>query len=58
MTKKDYVLIAKAFNECYAFGHPTLPVFLQILCVAFEEDNPRFSREKFMQAALKGEHHK
>lgn len=45
MTRKDYEKIAKAFKEA------TEPVALVYLLMdVFEEDNPRFDRERFLTA--------
>lgn len=49
MTRKHYNAIAKLFNEC------TEPVaLLDGLIKIFEDDNPRFDRQRFIDAVLNG----
>lgn len=53
MTKKDYELIAgeiKRANDKGAFADSGLWYLTHCLGAEFERDNPRFDRNKFLQA--------
>jgi hypothetical protein len=65
MTRKDYILIAQKFHQCRDFSkrYPHAPsqqvrqavddemAFLaNVLATAFERENPRFDRNKFLKA--------
>lgn len=45
MTRKDYVLIAKALKEAHASKE-----VVATLCSALEDDNVRFDDDKFLRA--------
>ena len=62
MTKKDYVLIAKALNNVacnYCGDYPTIAPqkLLQEICLIlsdeFSKENNRFNRDKFFDAVFK-----
>jgi hypothetical protein len=57
MTRKDYVVTAEILNDkLYALGNSSVVLRDVVEEIAkdfadyFEEDNPRFNRERFMQA--------
>ena len=58
MTRKDYVLIANTISELMmsqrdrgAFAHaPSLDEVARELAYALEGDNPRFDRDRFLDA--------
>lgn len=49
MTKKDYELIAEAINGT-SYSDDGLDGLAYLLAAKFESDNPRFNRNKFLQA--------
>jgi hypothetical protein len=55
MTRKDYVKIAEAVNEsrCREVGSFNVVYeedLIENLCSVFEQDNPNFDRNKFVEA--------
>jgi hypothetical protein len=58
MTRKDYVKIVKILNEFTRdgngpntlFAHEKFNAMVEQFAEAFEEDNPRFSRDVFFSA--------
>jgi hypothetical protein len=50
MTRKDYVLIAKAFATFNYLNQPTRYFIAHALADALEGDNPRFDRERFLKS--------
>lgn len=51
MTKKDYIIIAEVIKG--AMPHDSTSLVFEVaegLCVAFECDNPRFDRARFLTA--------
>jgi hypothetical protein len=57
MTKKDYVLIARALYEArfeLRDANPCQTVIINDLASALERDNPRFDRQRFIDAASYG----
>jgi len=63
MTKKDYILIASELHDlAHLHLDLTNPVvaqtwdhFLEALCSAFRQDNPRFDADQFHAAVQKGQ---
>lgn len=56
LTKKDYVAIAKIVNKSYAGDSSTefeLPALEKRLADYFEQDNPKFNRQRFLDACFK-----
>ena len=53
MSKKDYVLIAAVLNVTPRVEVTSRRVLAEALAEAFASDNPRFNRDRFLQAALK-----
>jgi len=62
MTTKDYVLIARHLNaeirswrpEDVAYNRSGFARMLNALSAAFELDNPKFDKQKFLNAVMKG----
>lgn len=54
MTRKDYILIAKALSNYSAEGGVTVErdEIARLLASAFEAENPRFDRAKFLSASM------
>lgn len=52
MTKKDYVAIAEILSDYHPFDMENTAVgdLFDALCKYFKQDNPRFDKEKFMEA--------
>lgn len=50
MTKKDYELIARVIQENEGDDLRSHNYLVGSLAYAFEQDNPRFDRNKFLQA--------
>ena len=50
MTRKDYQLIASAFALFNYLDQPTRYFIAMALADRLEEDNPRFDRDRFLQA--------
>jgi len=48
MTKKDYIRIAKALEDCPPVA--LKEIIVRKLCLVFREDNPRFNKDKFINA--------
>jgi hypothetical protein len=57
MTRKDYVLIAKAINDAYQPTHELNRVWVRVtashIALALAKDNVRFDTDKFMKACTK-----
>lgn len=49
MTKKDYVLVARVISEDLTYGALRRQT-AERLADAFEKDNPRFDRKRFLSA--------
>lgn len=60
MTKKDYELFAdriyKWGKKNASMGSSELIHLAQVTADIFEEDNPRFNREKYITACYEGKH--
>lgn len=57
MSKRDYIVIARALNDARAVegtDDATLRVAAELIAAALKVDNERFSRFKFLQAAIHG----
>lgn len=56
MSRKDYVAVAESIRKVYdlASGDARIPIELVTLniAIAFQQDNPRFDKARFMHAAL------
>lgn len=56
MTRKDYVLIAKAINGIYLDAtwneHSILVALVEDMADALQHDNPAFDRDRFKKACL------
>jgi hypothetical protein len=54
MTRKDYIMIAKAISNSTNHADLLRPVYLDTLmmnlCNVFREDNPRFDEDRFITA--------
>lgn len=50
MTRKDYEMVAKAIMEWHVSENAECLPLLNRLTAAFEKDNPRFDRERFVRA--------
>lgn len=53
MTRKDYVLLAKAMHDASlvrGIGPATMSVIVSILCDALKSTNPSFNAGKFIDA--------
>lgn len=61
MTRRHYQIVAETIRAEYTTYDPAGPEALALrrlalhLAVHFERDNPRFDRERFMQAATRKE---
>lgn len=59
MSRKDYQIIAQALRESYEKVLPehrgAVIATTEQIALALEQDNPRFSRSKFVQVAYEGE---
>lgn len=56
MTKKDYQAIARAIHRVRQDSHPetTITAVTDALADVMAADNPRFSRERFVEACETG----
>jgi hypothetical protein len=56
MTKKDYLIVAGAFNDSFSEwgGSQQVSELLEVFADWFENDNPNFDRDKFMEASTTG----
>ena len=58
MTKKDYILLARVLKQARQalegrlMADETIAVIAYDLCYALKQDNPRFDKERFLEAAL------
>ena len=58
MTRKDYVLIAKAIAKAYTISDnhvdavDTIAFVTECIADALADDNPRFDRARFIKATL------
>lgn len=50
MTKKDYELIASSILATRSYLMPTLDSLAYLMAASLESDNPKFDRNKFLQA--------
>jgi hypothetical protein len=48
MTKKDYILVARTINKFLQEGD--IYAMIDDFCLGFLKDNPRFDRDKFINA--------
>ena len=59
MTRRDYQIIAQALRESYEKVLPehrgAVIAATEQIALALEQDNPRFSRGKFIHVAYEGE---
>ena len=57
MTRKDYILIAKAFQECRDScgddGMSTWELIRDSMINQLSNNNPKFDNEKFIKATIK-----
>lgn len=60
MTKKDYILIAEVFHRslgyhCFSLETAAIDQTAAFLAVELARDNPKFDRDRFMDAVRKGD---